>query len=1427
MKNKLRRIMSIFLVFIMLVGVMPMYIRKVEASSLSDAVGLEFLFKGFDVLSGKDFANNTLTNARILKADSDSALKGHFEIIQFNTTSAKTSAERSIVEYAISEKLDMSVSTEAGVDYGKLFKASAKTKFGLNMSTAYKSSYDSYFFQSTVTHTETKHFINDIDSTLTKKAIQDLLNPDFLNALKNAKDIKKDVFEKYGTHFVTSYAMGGWIESSILATSEEEEFEEGVEIAFETAAEASGLGASVKAAIGLKTDLDTKTKTKKIANNRFATAVGGSGGIILGDTASDIEKIINDWTKTFTRSGVNTNGFILTDENLILTGIWELLPEGYEDRYYELMIEYIELSMEQDINFLNDFLYKSDKDLKKLNEYKKAHVDDLVNLSDYAVGDIKSISSPAEFALIGSTGDSGEWSVYRKYSLTKDIDFKGFKGDPSAGLRGKTFKGVFDGNGYTISNYSDIKNDNITINNGFASNELNLGMFPINGGTIKNFTVKNAGIIYGKEDYTSKESRSGNIHIRAGTIAGQNLGIIENVAVINDIGLDYGVRISYYCGGSADRRLHVGGIAGANGNGTIKGVIRNCNFTLNGNDRNSTIQTDNNITYDIDGLPQQNKAAMEDAGVWVWTRKASSSGSARAYVGGIVGTFYGGKIEDCYNLSFTRSVATNYARNGGIVGLVESTTTTNDTIERCYSNGRLNTKSPGEGTAYEGLIVGNYAGEAKFDDCFRLNTTSKPNIGSGDVSVIHIGPLPIGVIDLAGGIYRVSSFKIDTVKDALSDIDIWDNVSNSSYPVHVPKVKSIEIPTFTVEYQNGEPNFLVGDILDTANLSQIMKVSFTSSPGKVPLKEITTDNDLKILYNFGNVNSGAIYFLYTVGSTIYIGELKVPLGMYAIGTEDPTRISLNRNRANMRVGMSIQLIATLEPKLAKPKVDWNSSDIDVATVNEDGVVTAISEGTTSITVSTADGNFTDTCIITVDSDENDKITVGQTFGSKGGTVTVPVVISDNPGLADVTLTFQYDTDLTLLEFVSNGETMNIDNVSDVANRTVVLSNGTTTGFTGDTLLYLRFQISPDATLGNKYISISSGGASDKNTNNLAISFESGHVEVIDFLYGDVNGNGEVLTNDLTILRRHFANWPEIVIYPGADVNGDGKVLTNDLTILRRYFANWPGVVLGLNQITPSSAFSLYEFTVPRTTTSIPTITIATIHGQKGETVDVAVTIEGNPGLADVALEFQFDNDLTLREFITDNTTMTLDEASDVKNKTVLLTNATSAGFTGTTLVILRFDVSETAADGMKEISVTTPGLSDKDANNVNAIIINGGIMLVTPDMSDERIVQPETTEESLLKMFETGTTIENQSGTAFVGTGAVIIFPNGDRFTVIVHGDTTGDGIKDIEDAKRFLEHLVGNNSLDRAFEKAAEDYLNEDSALKSLRKFLNFVMTE
>lgn len=79
-----------------------------------------------------------------------------------------------------------------------------------------------------------------------------------------------------------------------------------------------------------------------------------------------------------------------------------------------------------------------------------------------------------------------------------------------------------------------------------------------------------------------------------------------------------------------------------------------------------------------------------------------------------------------------------------------------------------------------------------------------------------------------------------------------------------------------------------------------------------------------------------------------------------------TGVSLDKHTLSIKAGENQTLIATVSPDNATDKsLVWTSSNEAVATVDENGFVTGIKEGTATITVTTADGSFTDSCEVTV------------------------------------------------------------------------------------------------------------------------------------------------------------------------------------------------------------------------------------------------------------------------------------------------------------------------------------------------------------------------------------------------------------------------------------------------------------------------------
>ena len=77
-------------------------------------------------------------------------------------------------------------------------------------------------------------------------------------------------------------------------------------------------------------------------------------------------------------------------------------------------------------------------------------------------------------------------------------------------------------------------------------------------------------------------------------------------------------------------------------------------------------------------------------------------------------------------------------------------------------------------------------------------------------------------------------------------------------------------------------------------------------------------------------------------------------------------VSLNKETLSLKTAESETLIATVSPNNATNKaLSWKSEDNTIATVDNNGKVTAFKKGTTIVTVTTEDGSFTDTCEVSV------------------------------------------------------------------------------------------------------------------------------------------------------------------------------------------------------------------------------------------------------------------------------------------------------------------------------------------------------------------------------------------------------------------------------------------------------------------------------
>ena len=211
---------------------------------------------------------------------------------------------------------------------------------------------------------------------------------------------------------------------------------------------------------------------------------------------------------------------------------------------------------------------------------------DYLTKSVTKTGDYYEISTPEELAWISCKmkHDNGNFKA-AKVKLTQSIDMQGNLGKvfiPIAAGTGvpPSFNGIFDGQGFTISNLyintAEVNNDSVSAFTGKSKNgnmayAQNIGLFGIisGGGTVKNLTLKDVQI------YASASAGSTGINedkpISVGTVVGwvSEGGKIENCVASGSIE-------------TSGKTSRVGGIAGNVKSVTISNCVSSVSVTASG-----------------------------------------------------------------------------------------------------------------------------------------------------------------------------------------------------------------------------------------------------------------------------------------------------------------------------------------------------------------------------------------------------------------------------------------------------------------------------------------------------------------------------------------------------------------------------------------------------------------------------------------------------------------------------------------------------------------------------------------------------------------------------------------------------------------------------------------------------------------------------
>ena len=165
-----------------------------------------------------------------------------------------------------------------------------------------------------------------------------------------------------------------------------------------------------------------------------------------------------------------------------------------------------------------------------------------------------------------------------------------------------------------------------------------------------------------------------------------------------------------------------------------------------------------------------------------------------------------------------------------------------------------------------------------------------------------------------------------------------------------------------------------GITLNNSTLSLTTGQNFTLqamlSPSNATNKEVTWESSDA---GVAAVSKDGVVTAKKAGKATIVAKAADESGKYAScvvtvteAKKEVTGVTLNKSSLNLGVGGSEVLSATVLPADATNKqVTWLSSTPSIATVSQSGVVTGVKEGTTQISVITADGSKTAICSVTV------------------------------------------------------------------------------------------------------------------------------------------------------------------------------------------------------------------------------------------------------------------------------------------------------------------------------------------------------------------------------------------------------------------------------------------------------------------------------
>lgn len=194
------------------------------------------------------------------------------------------------------------------------------------------------------------------------------------------------------------------------------------------------------------------------------------------------------------------------------------------------------------------------------------------------------------------------------------------------------------------------------------------------------------------------------------------------------------------------------------------------------------------------------------------------------------------------------------------------------------------------------------------------------------------------------------------------------------------------------------------------------------------------------------------------------------------------------------------------------------------------------------------------------------VTVESVNAGPGSNVEVNINVKNNPGILAANFTVTYDKGLTLIDSKS-GDAFSALSMTKPENYNSPCKFGWDALEIADedikdgTILTLTFSVDKGVSANSKLnvkLSYQNGNIIDSDLNDIPVTINNGSVTIIDYIPGDINGDGTIDLKDVTLVRRLVTGYSVTANKLAADVNGDGEITMKDVVLIRRYVVDAEG-----------------------------------------------------------------------------------------------------------------------------------------------------------------------------------------------------------------------------------------------------------------------------